>query len=238
MKYLNLLLFFLLTFSLFSKDKLSILEKMENLDSIPVYFVHGKVYSSKYNAQFGKISLNQKEIETERIHGIFPSEIDSIRDTVMNKLAETLGFNNFVLKTVVTIEGAHDQMKKNNQEIALIVTYRADYSYDYTAGITREKVGNEYVLVSKRKMKGSITVGMYNIHEKNGQLRRLKTTGGFVYDPYRIELKGYVHDANVLMAKRNPMLLKEKLTSETMRYIEKLKGKLDEEHEKVIKKRK
>lgn len=237
MKITIIITLLLLSFQSFGKDKVTIFDKINSAETIPVYIIHGKVISTKYLG--GDVSLNQYEIGKTFINGQFPSEIDSIKPQLMEQLKSSFNSDKFVFIRSGSSEDIKKEIHEKQLDFVVVIEFRANYGYDNTKfKPRRETIGISSVLVTKRKITGALNIGFYEAREINYELKKLARDGSLVYDNQSFIVKGYTTDATVLMAKKSPLVLKPKFAYRLTIDIPKLSEKLKKKHEKIAGKRK
>lgn len=223
----------------FGKDKKTVIDRIQESEMIPVYFVDNKMKCESYNETFGKLPLTEKETSRANVDASLPQELIDINVGIIEELKQSFGTDKFVFIKVGTQHEVIEDAKAKGYGFLVQIRMKIDYGFDYKTKITRKYVAGENMMVSKRDVRGSIDVGFYEPHEKNNDvMKKYKTAGSFVYGGKSFEQVGYFKNVNKLTAKYNPVDLKEKFILRYKADITEMKENLDSKHAKAVAKRK
>jgi len=228
---------FISTFSI-AGNKITLIDRINDADKIPVYISHGKVKSGSYNAQQTKVPLTQEEANLGGVNGTFPSEIDSLLPYIMKQLKESFETDKFVFIMSGGKEEVKNDIKAKGYKFVAVMNYSATYGYE----LVKHKVKRIYTkyssyIVAYRKMSVSSNIGFYLTNEKNTDLKNIGSIGRYAHDNFSFEVKGYTRNGKQLMKRRNPMVIVEKIKVSQEQAIIKLAEKQKKKHEKALKKR-
>lgn len=235
MRYIFLAVFtsIFLSTNLFAKDKKTVIERIEEAESIAVYFVDKKIVSSDYDITYGKAELASFEQKATKVEADMTDELKSLVPEIIEELKLVFKTDKFVYKGEGTEPEVAQMIAQSGSDFVVQVILNVNYTFDYKKKITR-KNGN---LVSWRSLRGGYTVGFYQPHPKSEYATKCyKQTGSFVYGE-SFETKSFTLNANVLMNQSDPNALRDKFVSVYKSDIAKMEVKLREKHEKIVAKR-
>lgn len=234
-----LLLSLFTSFFGFSQIDSTLLEKIKNHDTVYVFIEHGQIKSEQYNSTFGKIGLNSNEVKMEAVQANFPSDIDSLSDSLLIDLNNQ--FKPLTTTTFVYIgSGSHDDLiekfKAKHLDLIFVFRFSGTYGYYYMQPCSRtnpENINSEFI--SYRRCSLNSVLEICQIDDKNkfdNVLMAYYLTYG---EPYK-EV-GYTNNANVHLKEFNPMQLKNETFKGSISCTERIIEKLNSEQEKADKKR-
>lgn len=228
------------SFFSFSQDfDSTLLEKIKTHDTVYVFIEHGQIKSEQYNSTYGKIGLNANEIKMEAIQATFPSEIDSLSDSLLIDLNKQ--FKPLTTTTFVYIgSGSNDDLiklfKAKQLDMIFVFSFTGSYGYYYLQPCTRaipEKITSEFI--SYRRCSVNSILKIYQFDDKNKFDDALMAYNLSHGEPYK-EV-GYTNNANVHLKEFNPMQLKTSIVKGSISSTERIIEKLNNEQEKADKKR-
>lgn len=213
------------------KGDKTLIEQIEESDSIPVFLVLGKSKLAAYPTTY-QVQLNVFEKKKEIVQGIVPKKVDSLQPSIVDLLNSKFETTKFYASEVGTKEELLAIVKQSKPAFFVYAAFTVDYSY-YGAPASRD---SENKLITNQQMWMRASVNFYNYRDDVYALDRISGTTGGRYK--LITVTGYTPNVNSLMRIHSPL----KLTNEVFlnlaykvgEYSEKQKKK----HAKIIAKRK
>jgi len=228
----TLLLLFVFLLNVNAKDKKTIIERINESESVPVYAVIGQIKSEAYNATTGKIGLNGAESMQKSVLAPMPSGTDTLLNVLVSELNLKFSTTKFVAGTAGTEDEIKTILKSKNESFFVLGTFDAKYNYLYTTPVRRDN-GK---LVAQRKLAGSATINFARFDNEFNVIREFGGTGGFVYSKPFYQT-GYTHNANVLAKRQNPSVLLKYYPNMISSRLEKFYLKQVKKFEKATKKK-
>jgi hypothetical protein len=202
----------LFTSTSIGNDKKTIVQRIEENDSIPVYIVCKDIDYNKYDCAKAGIILSPKEIranETPHINMRAPDAYDSLIYHFIGELNKNFNTDKFVIssnKNLPKITKNLMDVEDPKAELIVIIKVDATYSYDYMTKPSRNDIAE---LITTMELNGGFTFDFYLINKEEQADRRLSGDGGFVYGK-GFNVTGFPKDATYLARLSNPLLLMDK----------------------------
>jgi hypothetical protein len=166
----------------FEKVEKTVIQRIEEVDTIPVYIELPVIDFDKFDA--AGISLTENEYinnETKHITKKASGDYDSLLPYIVKELNNSFKTTKFVEAPIEKLPKTDKNlMDLNDPEAKLVVVVKisAKYVYDFIAKPTRN---NEKELISTMKFNGGFSYDFYLINIKNQSKRSVAMNGGFVY---------------------------------------------------------
>ncbi len=245
MRYLLLFSALFITSISIADDKKTLIDRINEVEEIPVYIIHGKVKSNKYNVEQQKVPLTKKEQNTKRIDTIFPSEIDTLLPAFMDQLKQSFDTEKFTFILSGTEDEVYKDIKAKKYNFVAIMKYSASYDYDVLKKVTRVYVYTKQntrtsYIIAYRKLSVRAQIGFLALEDNNLELKNVGSLARAANENFSFEVKDYTNNcnANYLMQKRNPIILLDRIKNVQNEAIIKLAEKQKKKHNKALKKRK
>lgn len=217
----------------FAKDKKTLIDRIEEADSIPVYVIHGKVSVGKYNPSMQKIPLTTAESQKKYVDGIIPSIVDTNQQYIVDLL--NAKFN--TTKFYVGVNGSEDSIDnivaQDQIKFFVYAKFFAEYSYDSNPAQRDPESGN---LVAILQLRMSCFLNFSTIKDNPDPIDRLETV--MSSNLTKVKMDGLITSADEFMKVKSPLSLSSKvmlkLDENLLKFVEKENAK----HEKAVSKRK
>ncbi len=229
----TLLIAFTLTSNLsLSKDKKTIIDQIEEADSIPIFIIHGKVTPGKYNTEMQKIPLNSIEQKKKFVTGIIPSDIDTNHLTIVELLNLKFSTTKFYAATTGTEDEVTEYITTNKVGFFILAKFTAEYTYG-ASHARRDVQSKKIVAILDMWMRCHISFNV--LVEKQKPIKRL--SGPIAGRRTRIEMNGFINTADEFMAIKSPLTLTSGVLSNLDEKLSSYATKQKAKHEKATSKR-
>jgi hypothetical protein len=229
--------------SAFSKDKITLIQQIQESDTIPVFLMLGKIQTSAFDNQMTSFQFTAEEYElNSRLkYSIgFPDEYNVLLNEVCDSLNKIFNTNKFVPFPVENIlytknkYGAdeYDMVKMNRNNI-VVVNVDAKYDFVYIDGFTRAN-DNRKTIQFTMQLTGFISVNFFHKHDETLRPDKISSTGSFVYGE-KFKVSGLYNNSGDLAGINDPKLLIAKFAIIISTRLEKLAEKENKAYQKSLK---
>lgn len=201
-KTITACLLFLMTLNnSFAGDKETIIDRINNSDSIPVYIVHGSVIAQKYNPTFGKVQLTTRELSQPHVNTTMPVEIDTLHSFLVQEMNNQFKTTKFYVAATGNETEITDIILNESISFSVVIEFKADYDYEYLKPVIREAMN----LVAYQTVSLTSIINFYIPKGKDNELKKVESA--LTGTRTTFQLKRYVNDANALVAEKSPLVL-------------------------------
>ncbi len=190
----------------FGKGKKTIIQRIEEADTIPVYIMLPVIDFDKFNSASAGISLTLGENmrnDATHITKLASGDYNSLLPIIVQELNKNFKTTKFVNAPADKLPKTDKNlMDKDDPEAKLIVVFKiyAKYEYDF---ITKPIRDNNKILVSNMKLNGGFSYTFSLINIENKAIRNIENGGGLVYGEKFI-VSGIVVNVASLFELNNP----------------------------------
>lgn len=217
----------------FSQGKKTIIDRIEESDSIPVFVVHGKVKVDKYNPAMQKVPLSAAETQKAYIDAIIPTIVDTNQQYIVDLINARFNTTKFYLGATGTEENIDKIAVRDQTQFFVYAKFFAEYSYDATPAQRDMQSGNLKAILLLRM---SCFLDFNTLKDSPLPIDRLKTV--LSSSLTKVQMDGLITNAEEFMKVKSPLSLSTRVMTNLDENLLEFSEKQIAKHEKIISKRK